>query len=114
MLFRSGPSGLTCAYYLANLGHEVHIYEAESVAGGVLYWGIPEYRLPKQVLEKEIHAIEKSGVHIHLNTSIGTDLSFDDMRSQSDAVYIAAGTQASRLLDIPGEEMCIRDRSRIL
>ena len=101
----AGPSGLTCAYYLANLGHEVHIYEAESVAGGVLYWGIPEYRLPKKVLEKEIHAIEKSGVHIHLNTSIGTDLSFDDMRSQSDAIYIAAGTQASRLLDIPGEEL---------
>lgn len=64
----AGPSGLTCAYYLANLGHEVHVYESESVAGGVLYWGIPEYRLPKKVLEKEIHAIEMSGVQIHLNT----------------------------------------------
>ncbi len=101
----AGPSGLTCAYYLANLGHEVHVYEAESVAGGVLYWGIPEYRLPKKVLEKEIHAIEMSGVQIHLNTSIGKDLSFEDMRRQSDAIYIAAGTQVSRLMDVPGEDL---------
>ena len=74
------------------------------MAGGVLYWGIPEYRLPKKVLEKEIHAIEMSGVQIHLNTRIGTDLSFDEMKEQSDAIYIAAGTQVSRVLDVPGEE----------
>lgn len=101
----AGPSGLTCAYYLSNLGHEVHVYESESVAGGVLYWGIPEYRLPKNVLQKEIHAIEMSGVTIHLNTHIGRDISFEDMKKQSDAVYIAAGTQVSRLLDIPGEDL---------
>lgn len=101
----AGPSGLSCAYYLANLGHEVHVYESESVAGGVLYWGIPEYRLPKKVLQKEIFAIEKSGVRIHLNTCIGRDISFEDMRKQSDAVYIAAGTQISRLLDVPGEDL---------
>lgn len=101
----AGPSGLSCAYYLANLGHEVHVYEAESVAGGVLYWGIPEYRLPKAVLQKEIHAIEMSGVEIHLNTKIGTDISFEEMKDRSDAVYIAAGTQVSRLLDVPGEDL---------
>ena len=57
----AGPSGLTCAYYLTQLGHQVDVYEAEQVPGGVLYWGIPEYRLPNSVLLKEIHAIEKAG-----------------------------------------------------
>lgn len=101
----AGPSGLSCAYYLANMGHEVHVYEAEPVAGGVLYWGIPEYRLPKEVLQKEIRAIEMSGVKIHLNTKIGNDITFEDMKKLSDAVYIAAGTQVSRLLDVPGENL---------
>ena len=81
------------------------MYESESVAGGVLYWGIPEYRLPKAVLQKEIHAIERSGVQIHLNTRIGSDITFEDMKKQSDAVYIASGTQVSRLLDVPGEDL---------
>ena len=101
----AGPSGLTCGYYLANLGHEVHVYEAESVAGGVLYWGIPEYRLPKKVLAKEIRAIEKSGVKVHRNTKIGQDLSFEALKDQSDAVYVAIGTQVSRILDLPGENL---------
>ena len=101
----AGPSGLSCAYYLANLGHEVDVYEAESVAGGVLYWGIPEYRLPKEVLAKEVRAIEKSGVKIHLNVKIGQDISFEVMRASSDAVYIGIGTQVSRLLDVPGENL---------
>ncbi|NLY71942.1 MAG: NADH-quinone oxidoreductase subunit NuoF [Clostridiales bacterium] len=101
----SGPSGLTCAYYLAQLGHEVDVYEAEEVAGGVLYWGIPEYRLPKDVLAKEIKAIVNAGVKIHTNTMIGRDISLDELREQNDAVYIAIGTQKSRLLEIPGEEL---------
>lgn len=99
----SGPSGLSCAYYLAHLGHEVNVYEAESVAGGVLYWGIPEYRLPKKVLAKEIRAIEAVGVKIHLNTRIGRDVEFEKLYAANDAVYIAIGTQKSRLLGIPGE-----------
>ena len=101
----AGPSGLSCAYYLANLGHQVHVYESESVAGGVLYWGIPEYRLPEEVLAKEIRAIERSGVKIHLNTKIGETVAFEELKKQSDAVYIAIGTQKSRLLDIPGEAL---------
>ncbi len=71
---------MTCAYYLANLGHEVHVYEAESVAGGVLYWGIPEYRLPKEVLAKEVKAIEQSGVNIHCNVRIGEAISFEELK----------------------------------
>lgn len=100
-----GPSGLTCAYYLANLGHEVHVYEAENVAGGVLYWGIPEYRLPKDVLAKEVKAIEQSGVSIHCNVRVGETISFEALKSQSDAVYVAIGTQQSRTLGIPGEDL---------
>lgn len=99
----AGPSGLSCAYYLAHLGHAVNVYEAESVAGGVLYWGIPEYRLPKSVLAKEIHAIEAAGVQIHLNIRIGRDVRFEELRAGNDAIYIAIGTQKSRLLGIPGE-----------
>ena len=96
---------MTCAYYLANLGHEVHVYEAESVAGGVLYWGIPEYRLPKEVLAKEVKAIEQRGVNIHCNVRIGEAVSFEELKNQSDAVYVAIGTQQSRTLGIPGEDL---------
>ncbi len=101
----AGPSGLSCAYYLANLGHEVDVYEAEPEAGGVLYWGIPEYRLPKEVLAKEIYAIEKSGVKIHLNTKIGKDISFEELKKNSDALYLAVGNQVSRILNVEGEDL---------
>lgn len=99
----AGPSGLTCAYYLARLGHQVDVYEAEPVAGGILYWGIPSFRLSKESLAQEVAAIEKEGVRLHLNTRIGRDIPFQRLRENSDAVYIAIGTQKSRLLDIPGE-----------
>ncbi len=101
----AGPSGLSCGYFLAHLGHEVHVYEAEEVAGGVLYWGIPEYRLPNDVLAKEIRAIEKAGVHIHTGVRIGMDLTMEQLRADNDAVYIAIGTQKSKRLDIPGETL---------
>ena len=101
----AGPSGLTCAYYLAHLGHQVDVYEAEQVAGGVLYWGLPEYRLPKDVLAKEIRAIENAGVRIHTGIRIGEDLSMEDLQATTDAVYIAIGTQKSKLLGVPGEEL---------
>ena len=100
----SGPSGLTCAYYLAHLGHAVDVYEAEQVAGGVLYWGIPEFRLPGNVLAREIQVIEDAGVKIHLRTRIGSDISFEALRREHDAVYIAVGSQKSRLMNIPGED----------
>lgn len=105
----SGPSGLTCAYYLARLGHEVNVYEAEEVAGGVLHWGIPEYRLPNSVVDKEIAAIESAGVKIHLNARIGSRegclMSIDALMAQNDAVYLAIGTQKSKRMDIPGEDI---------
>ena len=105
----SGPSGLSCAYYLAHMGHEVNVYEAEEVAGGVLYWGIPEYRLPNAVLAKEIKAIENAGVKIHTNARIGSRagsvMTMDELMERNDAVYVAIGTQKSKRMDIPGEDL---------
>ncbi len=101
----AGPSGLTCGYYLARLGYDVEVYEQQPVAGGVLAFGIPEYRLPKAVLQKEIKLIEQVGVKINLNTEVGKDISFEALHEKHDAVYIATGTQFSRKIGIPGEEL---------
>jgi NADH-quinone oxidoreductase subunit F len=101
----AGPSGLTCGYYLARLGYAVDVYEAQPVAGGVLAFGIPEYRLPKDVLRHEIRIIEQAGVKIHLNAEVGKDILFKDLRRKHDAVYIATGTQFSNKIGIPGEEL---------
>ena len=105
----SGPSGLSCAYYLARLGHAVDVYESEEVAGGVLHWGIPEYRLPNNVVDKEIRAIESAGVRIHLNARIGSRegcvMTIDELMAANDAVYVAIGTQKSKRMDIPGEDI---------
>lgn len=101
----AGPSGLTCGYYLARLGYDVDVYESQSVAGGVLAFGIPEYRLPEKVLQHEIKMIEQVGVKIHLNTEVGSDITFYQLRDKYDAVYIATGTQFSNKVNIPGEEL---------
>ncbi len=101
----AGPSGLTCGYYLARLGYDVVVYEQQPVAGGVLAFGIPEYRLPKKILQKEIKLIEQVGVKINLNVEIGKDITFDELKEKHNAVYIATGTQFSRKIGIPGEEL---------
>ena len=72
----SGPAGLSCAYHLARLGYAVTVYEAEAEPGGVLRWGIPEYRLPKQVLAKEVERIAAQGVTIRCNARVGRELTF--------------------------------------
>lgn len=100
-----GPSGLTCGYYLAQTGYEVTIYEALNQAGGILRFGIPEYRLPKEMLQREINVLKQSGVNILLNTEIGKDLSFESLRTNNDAVYIATGTHFSNTIGIAGESL---------
>jgi NADH-quinone oxidoreductase subunit F len=100
----AGPSGLTCGYYLARLGYTVDIYEEKNVAGGILAYGIPEYRLPKEELSKEIGSITQAGINIIYNTKIGTDITFNELKSKYNAVYIATGTQLSRKIGIEGEE----------
>lgn len=101
----AGPSGLTCGYYLSRLGYDVDVYESQPVAGGVLAFGIPEYRLPKEVLQSEIKMIEQVGVKIHLNTEVGSDITFYQLKSKHDALFISTGTQFSNQIDIPGEEL---------
>ncbi len=101
----AGISGLTCGHYLVRIGYDVDIYEAESVAGGVLAYGIPEYRLPMDVLQHEIGLIEREGVNIHLNTLVGRDISFETLRENSDAIYVAVGTSFPQRIGIPGEDL---------
>ena len=101
----AGPAGLTAAYYLAIEGYEVDVYEALPVAGGWLAVGIPEYRLPKDVLRAEIKVIEDLGVKIHLNVKVGKDVSFEKLQKDHDAVFVGCGTVLSSKLDIPGEDL---------
>ena len=100
----AGPSGLTCGYYLARLGYTVDIYEEKNVAGGILAYGIPEYRLPKEALSKEIDSITQAGINMIYNSKIGTDITFNELKLKYNAVYIATGTQLSRKIGIEGEE----------
>ena len=101
----SGPAGLTIAGDLARRGFAVEIFEMESEPGGVLMLGIPEYRLPKEVVRREIKKIENLGVVFHLNTTIGVEHTIDDLFAQGfDAIFIGTGTGVPRRLDIPGIE----------
>jgi len=102
----SGPAGLTCAWDLANMDYKPVIFEKLDVTGGMLRVGVPQYRLPMEVLDYEIKTIEQAGVDIQLNSPVGPDLTFDNLFSQSfEAVFIATGTHESRKLDIEGEEL---------
>ena len=100
----SGPAGLACAYHLARLGYGVTVYEAEAEAGGVLRWGIPGYRLPKDVLSREIARITALGVTVRCNARVGRELTFGEV-ARHDAVFVASGVHRSRPLGIPGEEL---------
>ncbi|MDD5711897.1 MAG: NAD(P)-binding protein [Smithellaceae bacterium] len=101
----AGPAGLTAAYYLAIEGYDVEVFEALPVAGGWLAVGIPEYRLPKDVLRAEIKVIEDLGVKIHLNTKIGKDVPFEKLKADFDAVFIGCGAVLSSKMDVPGEDL---------
>ena len=99
-----GPAGLSAAYYLALMGHKVKVYEKRSKLGGMLRYGVPLYRLPDKYLDYDIDAILKTGVDTVMNVNVGTDISFEDIRSQSDSVLIAIGAHGHKSLDIPGED----------
>ncbi len=101
----SGPAGLTVSGDLARKGFHVEIFDMEREAGGVLMYGIPEYRLPKEVVRREVALIEELGVVIHTNTTVGEDLTIDDLFSQGfDAVFVGTGASRPRGLDIPGKD----------
>ncbi len=101
----SGPTGLTAAFYLAMLGHEVTIFEEHSEAGGLLRFAIPEYRLPKSVLRRELDLIERVGVKMVFNTTVGVDLPLNDLASQFDSVFLSIGTWKESWLYLPGTEL---------
>ena len=99
----SGPAGLSCAYHLARLGYPVTVFEALPVAGGMLRTGIPEYRLPREVLDREIADIKALGVEIRTGMCLGDNLQISELGDYG-AVFVAVGLQASRRLNIPGED----------
>ncbi len=99
----SGPGGLTAAGELARRGHDVTIYEALHVPGGVLSYGIPEFRLPNEIVEHEVQRLEALGVHVECNVLIGRTYTLDDLRHRFDAVFISVGAGLPIFLGIPGE-----------
>jgi NADH-quinone oxidoreductase subunit F len=99
-----GPAGLTAAHYLGLSDFSPIIFEAQKVAGGMLTLGIPEYRLPRDTLQHEIAAIEKMGAKLHLNTPVGKDLTFEKIRLDHEAVFIATGAHVDLKMGIPGED----------
>ncbi|HQT91315.1 MAG TPA: FAD-dependent oxidoreductase [Candidatus Kryptobacter bacterium] len=100
----AGPAGLSCAYQLARRGYKVTVYEAFSKAGGMLRYGIPDYRLPAATLEKEIGRIEELGVEIKCGQIIGRDIPYEDLQKNYDAIFVGIGAHKGRLLGIPNEE----------
>ena len=101
----AGPTGLTAAFYLAMLGHDVTIFEERAEAGGMLRFAIPEYRLPKAVLRRELDLIEGLGVKMVFNTRVGIDLPLNDLANQFDAVFLSVGTWKESWLYLPGTEL---------
>ncbi|KKM20816.1 hypothetical protein LCGC14_1641700, partial [marine sediment metagenome] len=102
----SGPSGLTAAYYLRRLGHSVTIFEANSYVGGMLSVGIPEYRLPRSVLQKDLYHILSIGIEIKGDTVVGEHLTLEDLKTQGfSATFLAIGAQKTKKLDIEGSNL---------
>lgn len=100
----SGPGGLSAAYQLARMGYPVTVFEAFPKSGGMLRYGIPDYRLPQHILDGEINRILEMGVELKLNTAVGTDISLDELRKEYKAVFVAIGAHAGIELRIEGED----------
>lgn len=100
-----GPGGMTCAYYLALMGHSVTVFEQRAKLGGMLRYGIPDYRLPQKVLDDEMEVIESLGVEIHTNVAVGKDVQIKDLQRDYDAVFISIGAHLDRSLGTEGEDL---------
>jgi len=102
----SGPAGLTCAYELAKLGHKVTVFEAFHKPGGVLVYGIPEFRLPKAIVDRDVDTLRAMGVEIRVNHVVGKLDTIDELfEAGCDAVFVGTGAGLPRFLDIPGEQL---------
>ncbi len=101
----SGPSGLTVAADLAKRGYQVKIFEALHAPGGVLMYGIPEFRLPKVIVEREINAIKELGVELEKDAVIGKTITIEELRSEYDAIFIGTGAGTPRFMNVPGTNL---------
>ena len=101
----AGPTGLAAAFYLALLGHEVTVYESNPEPGGMLRYALPDYRLPKDVIRREVELIRRMGVNFVCGVSIGTDLTLNDLDNQYNAVFLAIGTWKEAWVYLPGTEL---------
>ena len=99
-----GPSGLSAAYYLRLMGHSVTVYEKRRQLGGMLRYGIPSYRFPREKLDQEIDSILSTGIDVFTEVEIGKDFTMDQLKENFDAIYIAIGAQTDRKAGLPGEE----------
>ena len=99
-----GPSGLSAAYYLSIMGHDVEIFEQRKKLGGMLRYGIPSYRLPREILDREINTILSTGVKVHTGITVGKDITIDELKDKFDAIYIAIGAHAGKMMDIEGHD----------
>ncbi|MBD5082960.1 MAG: NADPH-dependent glutamate synthase [Clostridiales bacterium] len=101
----SGPSSLTCAGDLAKMGYDVTVFEALHIAGGVLVYGIPEFRLPKSIVAREVEGLKAAGVDFKTNVVVGKSISIDDIFASYDAVFIGSGAGLPRFMGIEGENL---------
>ena len=99
-----GPSGLSCAYYLALMGHKVTVFEEREKLGGMLRYGIPNYRFPRHLLDAEIASILSLGIEAHTGVTVGTQLWIEDLLKEYDCLYIAIGAHQDKKVGIPGED----------
>lgn len=99
-----GPSGLSCAYYLALMGHKVTVFEEREKLGGMLRYGIPSYRFPRHLLDAEIDSILSLGIEAHTGVTVGTELWIEDLQKEYDCLYIAIGAHQDKKVGIPGED----------
>ena len=99
-----GPSGLSCAYYLALMGHKVTVFEERDKLGGMLRYGIPSYRFPCHLLDEEIDSILSLGIEAHTNVTVGRDISVEELQKEYDCLYIAIGAHQDKKVGIPGED----------
>lgn len=101
----SGPAGLTCAAFLAKEGYQVTLYEKHDYLGGLLYHGIPAFRLNKDLVKKAIDKILDLGIEVHTNMTLGKDFSLDEVKDKYDAIFLGIGANISKMMEIPGEDL---------
>ncbi len=101
----AGPAGMACAQQLARTGHEVHLYEKNAKAGGLLRYGIPDFKMEKHIIDRRVEQMEAEGVEFHYNSDIGGDVSLDEISSSHDAVVVTIGAEKSRDLPVEGRDL---------